>query len=370
MIYYCAFYQLPTNRNTNYVGSLAANNKMDYIIETILKFSEVTIFAPIWHIRSEKGFKFHFGKKVRLKNSALYCHPFSIESKYKIIRKLNSILCRIWLFIILLKLSAKDSLILYHEPMLSNVILLAKKIRKFSLILELEESYQDASPCLAKSLVKSENRIIFNSDKFILSTRTLIDRFNIGKPCVICHGNYKFKNLSCTQVKTNLIYSGIIDTKKGGVFKAIQAMDYLPKYHLHITGTGDSIEAMLFLISKSKYQNITYHGVLTAKELDKLIESCYIGLNTQKITTNLETCFPSKILFYLTRNLKVVTGKTNSLRTSDVNDLVYYYITDDPLSISECIKQCTKDININTKGYLDDLDNNFIKNLYSLLCNT
>ena len=71
------------------------------------------------------------------------------------------------------------------------MILLAKKIKKFKLILEVEEIYQDVSP-VPRYMERWECKMIDVADKFVFSTDLLNDKVNRQKkPHLVIYGTYR-----------------------------------------------------------------------------------------------------------------------------------------------------------------------------------
>ena len=121
-----------------------------------------------------------------------------------------------------------------------------KKIKKFNIVLEVEEIYTDVGK-YSKLNEKKENLIFEVADKYIFSTITLNERVNKNnKPYVVCNGIYKLEERLVERFsdgKIHIVYSGVIDTLKKGAFNAANTALYLDdRYHIHIIGFGNEVD--------------------------------------------------------------------------------------------------------------------------------
>jgi hypothetical protein len=342
--------------------SLSSINKMDYISNSLADFSDVEILSCAFP-KKFLSKNIHFsGTKIELsKNVILSVGPF-INPKFLISSKINKFLLFFWLLNKLLSVKKNEIVIVYHIPRLFLPIYIAKMIKKFKLILEIEEIYMNVYGLDKLNAIK-EKALISISDKYILST----DRFFSTIPFksnVLVHGSYLTKELNYNyrnDESINLIYSGLIEDLKNGASKAVELMNFLPKnYILHITGYGESklienlIKRINFINGNSIKPRIKYHGTLNKAEYQSLMKMCQIGLNLQDVSTYTKYEFPSKILTYLSYNLRVVSTKSEAVYHSTLNKIIFF--TSDDLSniANEIIK-------INLKEEYDSIK--LIKNL-------
>ena len=103
-------------------------------------------------------------------------------------------------------------------------------------------------------------------------------------------------------------------------------------------------------------------------EYIKFLQKCDIGLSTQ--TPNAEyndTSFPSKVLSYMANGLRVVSIRIKALEKSKISDLLYYYENDSPKEIAKAIKSIDLSQPYNSRNKIQDLDENFIKDIKELL---
>lgn len=262
---------------------------------------------------------------------------------------------RMCLFFYLLKHAKKDEHVyVYHATSYGNSILWAKSIKKFKLILEVEEIYSDVQ-VTAKRLRNYEKRYFCSADAYIFSTDLLNKKLNQKlKPYLIIYGTYEVENSISDKFSDNkihVIYAGTFDIRKGSAAAAAAAAAYLGEnYVLHICGFGSENDTacLLELINKSNRTNdckIEFHGLLTGNDYISLLQKCHIGLSTQEPSAQFNsTSFPSKILSYLSNGLSVVSIRIPAIETSPVGKCVMFYDEQNPIAIANAIKNA----NINT----------------------
>jgi hypothetical protein len=373
-IKYIAFYDTPISKFKR-VYSPAATSKMDYIVASINEIGkDVTIVSPSWYDHTVDKVPFHFQKKLFLNaNKNLILAP-SFGGNSKIARYSKIILSLVWLFFwLLFHVQKNEKIMVYHSIWITIPILLAKKIKGFKIILEVEEIYADVMT-LHPFFDKWEQKMIFRSDFFIFSTDLLKDKLCSSKPYIILYGSYFVENninKPPDDGKVHLLYAGIIDQSKRGAFNAVAAAKHLSgEYILHIIGFGD-IENLLSIIEIQNSMadcKVYFHGTKNGADFIKFCQSCHIGLSTQKMEGSyLESSFPSKILSYLGMGLKVVSCAVSCVEKSKIGGEVSYYFVDDPIYISKAIVDCTKKSFSNSRDLLSSLHNNFKLDLQRFL---
>jgi hypothetical protein len=379
VIYYIGFYS-PSNQELiieNRTFSSAAVNLMNFVSNQLSINCNVHILSPAWSLHT-KGF--YSGKNISItKNVFLHLTP-SFGSVYKIGKIFSKAFAELWLLgKIILMVKENDKLIAYHSIANSLTILLARKIIGFTLVLQLNEIYQDVEN-LGRFNNYIENKIISRADSFILSTKQLSNRIaTYNKEYVVCEGVLSMNQLSNNKYndgKIHLVYAGLIDKIKFCAFNSINLAPFLTsEYLIHIAGFGteDDLQDLMQQIVNSNLLfpcKIVYQGFLQGEELNNLLQQCHIGLVAQsqdQAFTN--SSFPSKIYTYLTNNLEVVCLQNSLIDASPVADLLYTYDDNNPKSIAELIKNL--DISINRfilyKHRLDEINALFINRLNLLL---
>lgn len=356
---------------------ISATTKMDYIMSAIVKNDrKVKVISPAWYTDSNAPITRSIKENLS-ENITLIKAP-SFPTNNKLSHFIKLVISSLWLFFYLIKSTKKgEEVIAYHSLALIKPLFLAKKIKRFKLIYEVEEIYSDI---INIRRYKRENEInyIRQADKYIFPTELLDREININKkPSVIIYGRYSKNNQEVNKFNDNkihLVYAGTFDSRKGGAQTAIKCAEFLDSmYHLHLVGFGsnEDKENLFNLIELTQTKTncqITFEGLMVGDELNNFLSKCDIGLSTQtsKGIYN-DTSFPSKILSYIGSNLRVVSIKIRVLEMSKIDDLLYYYDNDSPNEVAKVIKSIDF-----SKPYLgierlEALDKQFMKEIESLI---
>lgn len=281
-----------------------------------------------------------------------------------------------WFLYVLCSIKQNDAIIIYHERFFYWPLRLAKIFVKRFVILEIEEVYTLASNFPRKEVDKEISRFKV-ADAYILINDLIADYCGLNNKCprVICYGKYDLTPIQHKKFddgKIHILYSGIIDSIKGGAKAALESSSYLPSnYHLHIAGFGQESDVLAFKqllidINNSSNCKVTFHGCLNKNELDTLMQNCHIGLCTHDPNKELnKTAFASKILNYISNGLQVVAGRNETLEKSAINDLLFYYESQSSEAIAKAIRSVVISENYIQKGFerLKALDETFRKNI-------
>jgi hypothetical protein len=349
-IKYIGFYDVP-NAKVKRAYSLAATNKMDYICEAFNKADyKVHLISHAWFDDVGTGgaisgsAKFTGTTTIQLnKNKKLTLVP-SFSTSKKITGYFKIIFSLLWLlFWLVINVKRNEKIVVYHSPWLAIPILVAKRLKRFKLILEVEEIYSDVSS-LHSFFDNLEQKIFKKADFFFLSTELLAKRLNTTKPYLVIYGNYKvYDTLSVppNDGKIHLVYAGIIDSEKAGAFNAAETSLFLSEnYVMHIIGFGevDKLKKRISEINKVSKCKVVYDGLKINDDFVGYCQACHIGLSTQKMDGEyLNSSFPSKVLTYLGMGLKVVSCYVPCVVESKVGGNIVYYKKDTPKSIAEAI---------------------------------
>lgn len=341
-IKYIGFYS-PNNLKYNRTSALSAMSKMDYVSSVLSKLGyKTTIVSPSWIL----GNGFESQMKINLGEMKQLLLPPSVGSSNKILTYISIILSQCWLFLWLLFTTKRnDKIIVYHSPWIALPILLAKKIRGFKIILEVEEIYKDIQT-IHPFLDTLEQRIFEKADAYIFSTELLERKLNTSnKPYVVLYGNYEVPITLAKPFedgKIHLVYAGIIDSHKAGAFNAIEVAPYLNhKYVIHILGFGEvgKLQKRINEINEFSECNVYYDGVKSGEDYIKFCQFCHIGLSTQNIEGEfVDSSFPSKILSYMALGLNVVSCDIKCVRESAISNFINYY-KGNSIEIAESIKK-------------------------------
>ena len=370
--YICFFDSQDVDNERYYVVS--ATNKMQYIINVLCDFGiRPNLISCSWSTRRKVGYVNGF-TDVR-DNYDITFFP-SFGGRGILVKTIQKFLFKYNLFWYLIKNAQRGEVIMaYHSMAYSRILNVAKRIKKFKLVLEVEEIYQDVvnSTILSK---QGEYKIFKLADAYIFSTELLKEILNTkDKPDVTIYGTYRVEEKLAEKIddgKIHVVYAGTFDPRKGGG-DAAAAAAYLPNtYTVHICGFGNDkqIENLLKIIEQNNKNetvaNISYEGLLKGESYLRFLQSCHIGLSTQNPNASFNgTSFPSKILSYMSNGLSVVSIKIESIKRSVVGKAIVYYDEQNPKVIAQAIMSASP--TNHNKEIIADLDKNFRGNLAILL---
>lgn len=374
-IKYIAFYEEAARNKQNRYAVLAAVNKINYINSTLVKNDyEVTIISPSWTLNNSgfyKGGTRAIAPNIMLKTFSTF------GSSIKVIRMFKYLFSLLQLFLYLMVHTVKDEpIILYHSVILSFPIRLAKLMKRFSLILEVEEIYQDVTP-FSRYKKSNEYKMFHKADKYIFSTELLHEKLNVRhKPYAVVYGVYHNEDLITEKEKDgyiHVVYAGTFAPKKGGGLAAIGCAAYLPEnYHVHILGFGSEEETMAIKrkiqkIGGKAQAKITFDGTLYGREYLEFLQKCHIGLSTQNPEAIFcETSFPSKVLSYLSNGLWVVSGRIKVVELTKLSN-IYFYEEQTPKAIAKAILAVDLNAPNHCRALIKSLDENFVKEIANLI---
>lgn len=369
MIYYLGYFPGPAKKRQSI---LAATNKMEYIYKSLLKCGkdvELVSCSVSFDKTGEAGCEKQLGERLKFRQFR------TLGRKNKVINVLDRFLMKWQLFWYFMFHSRKtDIVIAYHSPLYCKVLAWLKRIKKWKLILEVEEIYGDVSG--NARLKKRELQICKLADAFIFPTQLLSDAVNFRqKPYILIHGTYQVepdRGIRFQDGKIHVVYAGTFDPRKGGAIAAA-AGEFLPEnYHIHIIGFGSEKDKKYLLdkieeVSKKSKCTVTYDGLKSGEEYIRFIQSCDIGLSTQNPNAAFnETSFPSKVLSYLANGLRVVSIRIKALEQSAVNDLLFYYDENSPQAIAEAVKRINPETVYDSRKRIADLSENFVREIEAL----
>lgn len=328
---------------------LAGRNKMDYTIEVLSKIVDsVEIISPA---TITKGQKLTCSTIQQIRPNVRLRLFGNIANKNKVTAYFNFVASRLQLLCYLLRYTDKDSIVLaYHSLALIKIIRFAKRLRKFKLILELNEIYSDVNPKYEKYR-KDETSIINVADAFIFPNELMSDLFNSKKrDYAVCSGIYKHTP-RCSQKfkdgKIHVVYAGTLDPSKGGGAAAAAAAELPANYHIHILGFGSpqQVEDFKWRVNEIQAKSeatLSYDGVLDGLDFLTFLQKCDIGLSTQTPNAKFnDTSFPSKVLTYLANGLQVVSIDIPAISKSKLASAIKFYANQNPQDIANAIRSVT-----------------------------
>lgn len=342
--YICFFDSQEVENERYYV--VAATNKMQYIIN-VLHDAGITahLISCSWSTRKIFGYVKGFSED-RDKYKITFFPSFGGRG---VLAKILQNLCyKVSLLLYLISYTHKGEVIMaYHSLAYCRILNIAKRIKGFKLILEVEEIYQDV--VRASSIKKQGEYSIFKkADAYVFSTELLKEKLNtFNKPDLVIYGTYNVeKKLSdkFDDGKIHVVYAGTFDPRKGGAAAAAAAA-YLPNnYVVHICGFGnekDTANLLAIVEDNNKHTEqalLSYEGLLKGETYLRFLQSCHIGLSTQNPNATFNaTSFPSKILSYMSNGLSVVSVRIEAIERSEVGKGIAYYDVQSPEEIAKAV---------------------------------
>lgn len=369
-ILYLCYYSKKNNT------SPAAQNKVDYIIDTLVKTGYETeiVSAEIDSDVKAKGERKEIRKGVTLKT-------FDCLSNGNVIKRLRrrAFLQRQLKKYLKENLTENDKIVIYHSLGYYKLYKWIKKVTKAKILLETEEIYSDVGKTRFVTREKEINSFKF-ADGYIFPTELLDKIVNVDKkPSVIIHGTYRAEK-ECGKPfgdgLIHIVYAGTFDPRKGGVQAAAAAAEFLPcGYHVHILGFGTENDKKLLLktikdVSEKTECKVTFDGLKSGSDYVEFIQSCDIGLSTQNPDAAFNgTSFPSKILSYLSNGLKVVSIKIPAVEESAVGKDIAYYEKQTPEEIAAAIKSVKTNDDYDSRKLIKQLDEKFSEEIGNVLGN-
>ncbi len=368
---YIGYYPIEEGKGIKRNSSPAGKSKMDYIISLINRNNQsVEIISAC---DSVYGFAQGCKKKLEGGNTIQIFTSLGKRNKMSII--IDYIIMKLQLLRALMKIKRGETVVCYHSLGYAKMVYLLHRVKKFNLVLEVEEIYQDVVPCGAWKAYW-ERKIISGADGYILAAEELSSEIPLKKPYIVINGTYRseLERHECfNDEKIHCVYAGTFDPTKGGA-AAAAAAEFLPEnYHVHILGFGtdEQIEQLKDLIStiqKKTKCTLTYDGLKSGEEYIQFLQKCQIGLCTQipdaKYT---KTSFPSKVLVYLANGLRVLSVRIPAVENSAVGGVLYYYDKQSPQEIANAIMDIPMEEGYNSRQLLNQLDKDCENNLKRLM---
>ena len=371
---YLGYYDVSENRDEMRSCPLAAVNKMTYICSAI---NRAGYDVEIVSASRTAGKQDCPGHLIRVsENTSLRLFPCKgTGSVWK--RGVRAIEMQWRIFQYLWKnIQSGDVLLAYHSLGYVRTLWLLKKLKRFRLILEVEEIYSDVTG--DERVRKLEMRLFKAADAYLFPTELLDEKINTErKPAVVVYGTYQVeeeRNCSWGDGKRHLLYAGTLDPRKGGAAAATAAAGELSEgYHVHILGFGSEQEKKdlcetITKINMTAKAGVSYDGVLGGEEYIRFVQSCDVGFSTQMPDAAFnETSFPSKVLSYLANGLRVVSIRIKALERSAVSDLLYYYDENTPEAVAETVQKIDFSQPYDSRAVIRQLDAKFVKEFKRLI---
>lgn len=369
-VVYVGYYATPSETDYDRDFVPAATAKMDYLSDVLrgLGYQVEIVSAAV----SRTGKPLPSG--IRTLTEGIQLRLFRSPAGRALLRRVYRVLStrlRLALHLIL-KTNRQDIVLVYHSKAYLWLILLARILRRFRIILEVEELYADQRPT---SLISRRLEIfaLRRADGYIFSTRCLSGLVNRkGAPELELLGTYEVPAMVSPAVLgdgVHVVYAGVIDRHKGA-FDLLECAPYLSEqFHLHIIGFGseDDISALIDALEQLRGQvpcKVTYDGLLHGSDLRAFLQACRVGIVAQASgSTFSNTSFPSKVLVYMSNGLVTVSSRFKALVESEVGDSIVYRTSDSPRALARAIEEAAN-TDLDTRECVSILDSRFREEAY------
>lgn len=368
-LHYICYYYADEERD-EYLGHVAANVKVRYVANAAKEAGfEVTVFA----LNKTKLCRVKANSTER--DGVIVRHVASRGRGNFFVKILNRLH---WLWQVICyffkEVKKDDVVILYHSMNTTPLFAFLKKFKKCKVILEVEEVYA----CSAKGVLPYYNKEIKKIKKyedFIFVNGYIPEDLGIDKKKYITlYGSYVVADgeKRPNDGMVSVLYAGAIETLNEGAFKAVEVAEFLPEnYTVHIIGSGekqhvdDLTEKIDRMNAALKRKAVVYDGFRSGKDLDDYMVSCDIGLGTYQIKDRYSNyIFPSKLVSYMCRGLKVVTGRAECYESTPFSADWYFYDEFKSEAIAEAIVRAGSDRKeTDSATMIRNLHNEFVKKL-------
>ena len=372
MLYYLGTYRTEAISHRKAYGSMAEDAKMAYIASALKKLHlKIKIISVVSSQTS--GFHRRFSQVVDDMETDIFLESFdcnkAVISKFSALQRLVTLF-----FFLLFNLRKGDTLLVYNTQLFSTPVRLAKSIKGFKMILEVEELfYMDSQRPADIRRRALEEKLIRAADGYIFASKLLVRHLASDKPCAVVYGGYSIPEKLVDRFNDgniHVVYAGGIDSLRR-VDIAVAAFKLLPEnYRLHILGQGSSqalSELGMYIQDTNSFagfEKVRYEGCLSGQEYDSFLQSCHIGLNMQMIGSSIEDfAYPSKISSYLSRGLNVVSGKLVSIVNSPFVEGITFFCDNTPAAVAKAIVECPFRSYENQIQLIIDAESSFLQEL-------
>lgn len=372
-ILFCVGYS--KNNDDKRDSAISARTIADYIMSIMNNFGYyVTVVSATKNVGDSSILR---QEKIKLNQNELVLSP-ALGGKGRISEGFKTIFLNLWLAAFLLKNTKKDDeVFVYHGINKIPALLLVKKIHRLSYIMYVGEIYHNISKH-GKIAIAFEKLMLKKADKYVFSSPFLEKKINVeSKPSMVLSGAYVIPQRYAIQrvvdEKINIVYAGIIDSKKGA-YMLCDVAKYLPvDYCIHIAGYGTDedihgLENKIAQIREKSVCSISYDGLLSGEEYYRYLQSCHIGICPQITDSKYnESSFPSKISVYMSNGLSVLVPNIKGIREHELGKSLYYYDIDSPDEIAKAIMNIDLSDSFNSRLIIEQMHEKAVKELGRLI---
>ncbi|MGN0561788.1 MAG: hypothetical protein ACI4K6_03200 [Candidatus Fimenecus sp.] len=346
-VYYVGHYADEQNTDM-YKFAVPAKAKMDYIIQAM---HEVGFSVTVWSLSDSRHKRICLPKRVVTADGTQIAYIFAVRVSGKITSLLSRVLKNLQLLWYILRyVQAEDTVMVYHSLAFMKGVSVARRLKKFRLVMDIEELYAHSWGWSAEKRAQEEH-FLEQADGYLLVNDTIANTVQIGgKPSAVVYGAYTVpqkRDVHFDDDRIHIVYAGTIEETKCGAFTALETSAFLtPHYKMHILGFGrpQTIEKLKTRVSEINtqlgYTAVSYDGFLQGQAFSDFLMKCRIGISSYIMEADFaNNVFPSKLLTYVAHDLTVVTGYSEAFARAAVSENWVYYYEYKPQAIAQAVLQ-------------------------------
>lgn len=253
-----------------------------------------------------------------------------IYAPFSHIKILSQIMSFCGLAIIILRFRKQNNVtVLFYNRLPAYILsMYLSRILGFKVFLDLEDGYYESiisgvSPKAIWAKLVKLNFDLFCRDGTLLACEELGRNIrNKNKMCYYGAIENVRKNRKFTSSKIRILMSGTINNKTGLdiLVKSIELLRslnlvFVEKLEFHISGYCEFPDMMKKISAYKLNPLVFYHGRLSKKKYENLLDSCDIGLSLKPIGgEQADTTFPSKVVEYGEHGLLIISTDISDVR--------------------------------------------------------
>ena len=375
-VVYVGFYDVADGDNS-VAGNVAASDKMDYICSALKRIGRgVHVLSPLWTRCSTGTARYRVGRTIEVADAKRVTLSPCLAVKSRFGRNLVITFSLAWLFLqLVVRVRRSELILVYHTEWLSIPVRWAKRLKGFKVVLEVEEIYGQIWQ-KNRILKRWEKKLIEEAD-YIIAVSDVLAKILGDRVKAVLYGNYSIPEFSRVQPPNNVIrviFAGTIEDTSGGAYKAAECARWLPSnYKVDICGSGSQASIMKLqgiiqtVNDELSREACVYNGLILGKQFTEFLQAHHIAISPQINGANMLTAFPSKIIKYLSNNLRVVSTRIESVDKSRVAPLITFSEDDSARSIADAILKVDLNSPYNTVEFIKQLDDEFVQEFKQLM---
>lgn len=347
-------------------------SKIDYIVSCMLRndmeVCQLCLAPPLYEGMS--------AKKIKVNDNYTRYYLKTRYSKNLFLKKIYMFAYQFSIVLFLLKnLKKNDVVLVYHSLYHKYWLRVLNKIFCIDYYLEIEDVFSELNSENKKFSLMEWN--MFKKSKGCICINDIVFSKCENSNKIVSYGAYNAipdKSNKKNKNKIRLVYAGVIESVRNAAFLAVNTMRLLPdNYELYVLGFGNnhdlkSLKNLIEDVNAEKGNNtVKFLGSKTGDEYYKILQECDIALSTHSYSEenmgSANNTFPSKVLVYLSNNLRVVAQRLDCLSKSRINNFITYYDSPNEESLCNAILSINVLEPFESRTFIQNMDKEFCENL-------